>query len=122
MTHNDYLRLAAETGILGLSAYLLLMGCLLGTTWKDFRRTKSERVRGLQMGLMALIVGFMVRQAADNTLRNIVGMIYFWLIVALIRNMSRWALLNPDFDIRPVITENGARDENKPFPDSERII
>ena len=122
MTHNDYLRLAAETGILGLLAYLLLMGRLLGTTWKDFRRTRSERVRGLQMGLMALIVGFMVRQAADNTLRNIVGMIYFWLIVALIRNMSRFALLNPDFDIRPVITENGAHGDNKPLSNPERII
>jgi putative inorganic carbon (HCO3(-)) transporter len=100
LTHNDYLRLLAETGILGLLAYLLLMLRLLGTTWRDFRRTRSELVSGLQVGLMALIVGFLFREFADNTLRNTVVMIYFWLLVALVRNMSRLALLYPDVEAR----------------------
>jgi O-antigen ligase len=116
LTHNDYLRLLAETGILGFLAYLMLILCLFGTTLRDFRRTKSELVRGLQLGLMAMIVGFSFREFADNTLRNTVVMVYFWLVVALIRNMSRLALLQPDSDLKSVVTENRTRDDNKTLP------
>ena len=102
LTHNDYLRLLAETGIVGLLAYLLLMLRLLAATWGDFRRTKSELARGLQVGLMAMIVAFLFREFADNTMRNTVVMFYFWLFVALTRNMSRSALPHPDLNVRPI--------------------
>ncbi|MFZ5802846.1 MAG: O-antigen ligase family protein [Candidatus Omnitrophota bacterium] len=95
LAHNDYLRLLAETGILGFLAYLLLMLNLMAVTWRDFRKTRSELARGLQIGLIAMTVGFLCREFADNTLRNTVVMIYFWLLVALVRNMSRLAARAP---------------------------
>lgn len=116
LTHNDYLRLLAETGILGLLAYLVLMLRLLSTTWRDFRNTKSEFVRGLQVGLIAMIVGFLFREAADNTLRNTVVMIYFWLLVALIRNMSRTVLVRPSSSgPKPNVYENGVFGGERPL-------
>lgn len=116
MTHNDYLRLLAETGMVGLIAYLLLMLSLLIGIFRDFRRTRSELVRGLQVGLMAMIVGFLFRQFADNTLRNTVVMIYFWLLAALIRTMGRLSL-RPGFDKKFQPVESKPVEGQRPFPE-----
>jgi len=88
LAHNDYLRILAELGILGLSAYLLLAAVLLRNTWQDLRGSPSELSKGIQVGLLAIIVGFLVRETADNTLRSTVTMIYFWTFIALARNTA----------------------------------
>lgn len=88
LTHNDYLRLLVETGIIGFSAYLLLMAVVFFNTLKAYRRNSSPLAKSFQVGLLALLLGFLVRQFADNTLRNTVVMVYFWIFVALTRNIS----------------------------------
>ena len=89
LTHNDYLRLTAEVGILGLLAYLFLTVTLLSQTWKDYRSIPSQVSKSFQVGLLVMVISFLVRQFADNTLRNTVMMIYFWIFVAIARNVGQ---------------------------------
>ena len=86
-SHNDFLRLLVETGAVGFIAYLYLIFRLVRVTWKDYRLARDGLTRGFQVGLLALIVGFVIREAADNTLRNTVVMVYFWFFIAVVRNM-----------------------------------
>ena len=88
LTHNDYLRLLVETGALGLLAYLGLSFFLLRSTWLDYKKIPTAISRSFQVGLFAMIAGFLVRELADNTLRNTVVMLYFWIFVALVRNIG----------------------------------
>lgn len=88
LTHNDFLRLAAEVGAVGLLAYLFLAVTLLRKTWMDYRNLGSNIAKSFQLGAFVMIAGFMVRQFADNTLRNTVMMIYFWIFIAISRNIA----------------------------------
>lgn len=49
--HNIYLNLLAETGIIGLCAYLLLWGAIFWQTWR-LTRASDGWVRGISLGLM----------------------------------------------------------------------
>lgn len=88
LAHNDYLRLMAEVGIMGLLAYLWLAVCLLRKSWKDLRAARSPLVKSFQVGFLAVLLGILVREFADNTLRNTVTIIYFWIFAALARNLA----------------------------------
>lgn len=88
LAHNDYLRLLAEVGIVGFSAYVFMMWSVLTRTWRTFRRHHDGLVKAMQVGLVAAILGVVLRQSADNTLRNTVGMMYFWIFVAVARNIA----------------------------------
>jgi O-antigen ligase len=49
--HNFYLNTLAETGIIGLSAYLILWGSVFWTTWR-ITRTSEGWIRGTALGLL----------------------------------------------------------------------
>lgn len=88
LTHNDYLRLLAEVGFVGLFAYFWLAITLLHRTWSDYTNLRSNVAKSFQAGLLVMASCFLVREFADNTLRNTVMMIYFWIFVAISRNMA----------------------------------
>ena len=88
-THNDYLRLTAEVGLLGLLAYLCLSYRVIRQTWKDYQNVQSDVAKSFQVSLLALAVGLLVRAFADNTLRDAVVMMYFWIFVAMSRNIAQ---------------------------------
>lgn len=88
-THNDYLRLAAEVGILGLLAYLYLFFMMIRQTWKDYHSVHSNLAKSFQVGLLATAVALLIRACADNTLRDAVVMMYFWIFVAISRNIAQ---------------------------------
>lgn len=89
LTHNDYLRLAAEIGMLGLLSYLILSYAVLHKTLKDYQNTGSDLSKSFQAALFAVAAGLLVREFADNTLRDTICMMYFWIFIAISRNMAR---------------------------------
>ena len=67
--HNYYLNLLAETGILGLGAYLTLLGSIFVSLWRTSRRTTGW-LRGLALGLAGAWTHFTVHNFVDNILVN----------------------------------------------------
>ncbi|MBN2393421.1 MAG: O-antigen ligase family protein [Anaerolineae bacterium] len=67
--HNYYLNLLAETGILGLCAYLVLLGSIFVRLWRVSRRTTGW-ARGLALGLAGAWTHFTAHNFVDNILVN----------------------------------------------------
>ena len=67
--HNIYLNLAAETGLVGLVAYLILWAVILWQTWRATRRAKGL-VRGLAVGLLGAWTHLAVHHFLDSLYVN----------------------------------------------------
>ena len=88
--HNDYVRLLAETGVVGIVSYFFLVYGTIRRSWKDYKKSATALAKALNLALLAILLGFVVRQYADNTLRHTVVMIYLWILIAITRNISGW--------------------------------
>jgi putative inorganic carbon (HCO3(-)) transporter len=64
--HNYYLNIAAETGLLGLIAYLLLWGLAFWRVWHIFRNTRDRTARALALGALGMLVHISVHNVVDN--------------------------------------------------------
>jgi hypothetical protein len=70
-THNDYLRLSAETGLIGLGSFLLLV--VLGLT--------APSANDAERGRRAVLVTYLVGLAFANSLSNLSVTMPFWLLL-----------------------------------------
>ncbi len=84
--HNYYLNLLAETGLLGLLAYLALFGMLLLRLWRASRRLAGWG-RALAVGLMGAWVHLLVHSLVDYLLVNNVH-----LHVGVLLALSAWVI------------------------------
>ena len=82
MAHNDYLRIAYETGIFGLIFYASILFFIL---FFAFRETLKEMViaqsNRYKIGLV-VIVSLMIMSLADNLARSTVVILYFFIAAA----------------------------------------
>ncbi len=67
--HNFYLNLLAETGVIGLGAYLLLLTLIYVRLWQVARTSCSWR-RGLAIGMMGAWTQINVHNLVDNVFVN----------------------------------------------------
>ena len=67
--HNIYLNLAAETGVIGLIAYLLLWAAVFWQTWRATRRARGL-LRGIAIGLLGTWTHLSVHHLLDNLYVN----------------------------------------------------
>ncbi len=67
--HNIYLNLLAETGLLGLLAYLTFWGAVFWQTWRA-TRTTSGLSRGIALGLLGAWTHLTVHHLFDNLYVN----------------------------------------------------
>jgi len=67
--HNYYLNLAAETGLIGLIAYVFLWGVVFWQTWRATRRAYGL-TRGLAIGLLGTWTHISVHHLLDNLYVN----------------------------------------------------
>jgi putative inorganic carbon (HCO3(-)) transporter len=64
--HNIYLNLLAETGIIGLLAYLLLWGCVFWQTWQVTRHEVNAWRRSVALGLLGTWTHLSMHQFWDK--------------------------------------------------------
>ena len=85
--HNYYLNIAAETGIVGLAAYLVLWAVVFWQTWRLTRRLSSPSwQRGLAVGLLGAWTHLSVHHLFDNLYVNNVHLhvgVMFGIVVLL---------------------------------------
>jgi hypothetical protein len=65
--HNYYLNVAAETGLVGLTAYVLLWAAAFWQAWRAVRQSNAQSMwRGVAAGLLGMLVALSLHNAFDN--------------------------------------------------------
>jgi len=76
-SHNSYLQMAAEIGLLGLGAFLWIVFCFFTMGFYYFNKEKDYLALGLLSGLLA----FLVHAFFDNHLYALQLVVLFWLVL-----------------------------------------
>jgi O-antigen ligase len=77
--HNSFLQKTAETGLLGLAAFLGVLFLFFRTGLRHLRQKKSPMV----LGFLAGIVSFLVHAVFDNHLYALQLVVLFWFMLGL---------------------------------------
>ncbi len=80
--HNDYLRLAIETGLLGFLSYFIILLILLYKSFKIYWEKRNDRYSALAIGFLSLTVSMIIMSFFDNLLQATSVMWLFWIIAA----------------------------------------
>jgi len=81
--HNEFLEVGAETGVLGLLAFLWLLVTYYWFGFKALKEIKDARWRLIVAGLMGGVGAFLICNQAGVTLRWTSGASFYWLFLAL---------------------------------------
>ena len=82
-SHNEYLQLWAELGIIGLLIFIWLLICYFNYGIKLLRRIKDNYMQGLIIGLMGSIMAVLVDALFGFPLHLVATIILFWLVLGL---------------------------------------
>ena len=82
--HNEFLEIAAETGILGLGAFLWILVVFFRKGTDIVRREDNGYKRGLAMGLVSGVAGLLATNLFGVNLRFPSSAIFLWLAMGLV--------------------------------------
>ncbi|MBI4341307.1 MAG: O-antigen ligase family protein, partial [Candidatus Omnitrophica bacterium] len=85
--HNCYLQMAAETGYIGLTAFLLLLGFLFVRIVSGWRQASPPQ-QVLLAGCMAGLMAFAVQAGIDTNFYSLRQAALFWVIAGLAVGLS----------------------------------
>ncbi|MEK7539802.1 MAG: O-antigen ligase family protein, partial [Patescibacteria group bacterium] len=80
IVNNEYLELAAENGILGLVAFVVILVTLAVRTVKAYRQTQSSWLKSVIIGLSAALIGILIQY---NTF-SILYIMHVWVTLGLL--------------------------------------
>ncbi len=87
--HNCYLQAAAETGFLGLTAFLYLWGSAARLWWRAVKRVgQSHATRALLLGLGAGLLGFLAQAAFDTNFYALRHATLFWTLAGIATGLA----------------------------------
>lgn len=82
-SHNWFLQIFLETGIVGFLAFLMILACFFRLQFSFMRNTSDWRVRTLSAAITAAVVGFLVQGLFDHSFHNYRVMLVFYLFLGL---------------------------------------
>jgi len=121
-THNYYLKILIETGLVGLLIFLWLLGVACKVSWRLFRMAKDPVMRALGCGLFAMLICTMVVNFFGDrwTFLQVNG--FLWILLGLaargLRVVSQEkesheqeapAMESEEFQVDPSVAHEGSR-------------
>ncbi len=106
--HNDYLRAAVETGLIGFAAYVFFLGAAIYTAWRAVRRVRSlplrngetERQHLLLMAVFIALAAHTIAVAIGSAGENLIDNVTFlWSTLPLLA-IVQWSLTAEPDEIR----------------------
>lgn len=80
-THNDFLRVALETGIPGLLAYFFLIMVALKNSFTTYLKTQNKYLKDFHLFVLALFLALISFSLTNNTLRETVTQWTLWALL-----------------------------------------
>ncbi|MFA5147128.1 MAG: O-antigen ligase family protein [Candidatus Omnitrophota bacterium] len=91
--HNSVLQMAAETGAIGLGAFLAMLLALFGRSFRYAGQNGSTFAGVLALGISLGLLAFLIQSIFDTNLQSLPLVILFWFTVALLMSV-----INGPFD------------------------
>jgi O-antigen ligase len=98
--HNDYLRNAIETGVIGIGLFILLQLALFSLGRHAYQQQNKDLIRVMGLALMGITIGGVVISVSDNYFSYVSVQWYNWTIIGLISVKSVFRI--PD-DVQPLL-------------------
>jgi putative inorganic carbon (HCO3(-)) transporter len=90
--HNSYLHMAADSGLLGLGAFLWIIFTLFKTSLTNMKKIDDKFYNTLLAGLLAGLFGFLIHSFVDTNIYTLQLGNLMWFIMGLIVAVQRVAL------------------------------
>lgn len=84
---NYYLKTAVETGLVGLTAFIMLMYQVFICSVRTINITKDKMLKELEMGILAGLVGVIIHNFVENVFEVPMMTSYFWLLAAVMMHL-----------------------------------
>ncbi len=85
--HNDYLRLVIELGLVGILAYLVILGKLVYNIFQHLRAKLPATDKAWLYSGLSLIAAVLVMSISDNVLQGTANMWLFWAGMAVLQKL-----------------------------------
>ena len=82
-SHNLFLQIFLETGIVGLVAFFGILACFFRTQFSFMRHTADFRRKILSAAMTAAVVGFLIQGTFDHSFHNYRVMLVFYLFLGI---------------------------------------
>ena len=87
--HNDYLQVLAETGILGLAAFLWMFYAISGISYRLLRSYANGKTNMIGVALVAGSAATLVHALFSSNFQNPASASHFWIIIGLASVLDR---------------------------------
>jgi len=96
-THNCYLQMWSETGIIGLAVFLALIITVFVITGRNLKRKVKSGLEGyILLGLICGYLAYLVQAGFDTNLYSLVLVTLFWVMTAALVALNKFLQENPD--------------------------
>lgn len=90
--HNCYLQMAAEMGLLGLGAFLWVIGTLFSASFANLKKIKNGFHGAVLIGLLMGLFGFLLHSTVDTNFYTLQLGNFMWLVIGLVVAVQKISL------------------------------
>lgn len=99
--HNCFLQVAAETGLMGLTAFVFVLGSMVRVWWRACRRFRETSSQWVLVGVFGGLMGFLLQSFFDTNFYALRQAALFWVLAGLLTGSSALALPSTASDSAP---------------------
>ena len=86
--HNNFLQMGVDAGLLGLAAFLFLVGSIIMTGWRAYARQRTEPLQSLTLGCWLGLVGFLIGGLTQYNWGDAEVALVWWATVGLMLRVA----------------------------------